>query len=66
MLNRSNGHVLKSFHVGTVWAGPSISRGRIYVGSGSILFFKKQYEGMLYSYGLPGQDAVDKLGEGNE
>lgn len=36
-------------------SGPSISRGRIYVGTGSILFLKKEIEGSLQCYGLPGE-----------
>lgn len=66
VVDTKNGRPLKEFHVGTVWSGPSISRGRIYVGTGSILFLKKQMKGALISYGLPGQDEVDRMGSGNE
>ena len=66
VLDASNGKVLKSKHIGTVWSGPSISRGRVYVGTGSILFLKKQMNGILYSFGLPGEDEVDRLGSGEE
>ena len=66
VVDASTGQLLRSIHVGTVWAGPSISRGRIYVGSGSILFLKKQTTGTLYSFGLPGEDSVDRMGAGNE
>ena len=66
VLDAANGKVLKSKHIGTVWSGPSISRGRIYVGTGSILFLKKQMNGILYSFGLPGEDEVGRLGGGDE
>ena len=52
-------------HIGVVWSGPSISRGRIYVGTGSILFLEKQATGTLYSFGLP-DDEIDQMGAGNE
>jgi len=66
VLDAGSGRVLKQFTVGTVWSGPSISRGRIYVGTGSILFLKQNMKGILYSFGLPGEDAVDKMGAGKE
>jgi polyvinyl alcohol dehydrogenase (cytochrome) len=58
-----------------VWCGPSVSRDRVYVGTGGIvldfgiLFSPEQYrfnfplsrEGAVYSFGLPGEDAVDRL-----
>ncbi len=37
-LNKTNGTILKEFKLGPVWCGPSISRGRVYVGSGNNLF----------------------------
>jgi len=49
-----------------VWSGPSISRGRIYVGTGSILFLKQQLKGSLISYGLPGEDEIERMGAGTE
>jgi polyvinyl alcohol dehydrogenase (cytochrome) len=66
---------LKEIPLGPVWCGPSVSRGRVYVGSGNILFapldpkeayFPKSIFGTLYSFGLPGTDEVDRLGEGDE
>jgi len=66
VVDAASGQVVKNFHVGTVWSGPSISRGRIYVGTGSILFLKKQLKGALISYGLPGEDEIDRLGAGAE
>ena len=60
------GRTAKELYVGTVWSGPSISRGRIYVGTGSILFLKQQLKGSLISYGLPGEDEIDRMGAGTE
>ena len=65
-LDTSSGQVLFSQDIGVVWAGPSISQGRVYVGSGSVLFFETQEEGVLWSFGLPGQDTIDDMGAGNE
>ena len=66
VLNAETGNVLNELSVGTVWSGPSISRGRIYVGTGSILFLKKQDTGHLMCFGLPGEDEIDRMGSGNE
>ncbi len=52
----------------SVWSTPS------YVGTGSTLFtpmnfeayFPKKNTGVLYSFGLPGEDAVSRLGAGKE
>ena len=61
--------------LGPVWSGPSVSRGRVYVGTGNILFspfdtkegyFPKRLTGTLYSFGLPGKDEVERLGAGDE
>jgi outer membrane protein assembly factor BamB len=67
------GTVLKEIDLGPVWSGPSVSRGRVYVGTGNTLFnpyfegyFPKKYTGVLYSYGLPGNDEVGRLGAGKE
>jgi glucose dehydrogenase len=74
-LDTRNGKVLKEISIGPVWCGPSVSRGRVYVGSGNLLFapfdpreayFPKRLTGTLYSFGLPGQDEVDQMGKGNE
>ena len=57
--------------------GPAVSRGRVYVGTGNILFtsegsaslfsvFPHRSTGMLISFGLPGEDEVDRLGAGKE
>jgi outer membrane protein assembly factor BamB len=73
-LNAANGQVLKELALGPVWSGPSVSRGRVYVGTGNTLlssanyesYFPKQYTGALYSFGIPEEDEVDRLGRGNE
>lgn len=66
MLDAESGKMLKEIPIGTVWSGPSISRGRVYVGTGSILFLKQQATGILYSFGLPGDDEIARMGAGNE
>jgi polyvinyl alcohol dehydrogenase (cytochrome) len=73
-LNAATGTVLKEIELGPVWSGPSVSRGRVYVGTGNTLFtasnyeafFPKKYTGVLYSFGLPGEDEVSRLGGGKE
>lgn len=74
-LDTANGKVLKEIRLGPVWCGPSVSRGRVYVGTGNILFapfdpkeayFPKRLTGTLYSFGLPGKDEVDQMGKGDE
>ncbi len=61
VLDVANGKVLTQKQIGTVWSGPSISRGRILVGTGSVLFLKEQSTGTLYSFGLPGDDEFDRI-----
>jgi outer membrane protein assembly factor BamB len=73
-LDAAKGTVLKEIDVGPVWSGPSVSRGRVYVGTGNTLFlpmdfeayFPKKKTGILYSFGLPGEDEVSRLGAGKE
>jgi polyvinyl alcohol dehydrogenase (cytochrome) len=68
-LDAETGSVLKEIAIGPVWSGPSVSRGRVYVGTGNTLFtpsdseafFPKKFTGELYSFGLPGEDEVDRL-----
>lgn len=70
-LDAATGQVLKEIGLGPVWAGPSLSRGRVYVGGGNTLFgpsefecfFPKKYTGSVQCFGLPGRDEVDKLVE---
>jgi outer membrane protein assembly factor BamB len=73
-LEAATGAVLREIDLGPVWSGPSVSRGRVYVGTGNTLFsaadyeafFPKKYTGVLYSFGLPGEDAVARMGAGDE
>jgi hypothetical protein len=74
-LDTGSGAVLKEVVIGPVWCGPAVSRGRVYVGSGNLLFaphdpregyFPKGLTGILYSFGLPGADEVSRMGQGTE
>jgi polyvinyl alcohol dehydrogenase (cytochrome) len=73
-LDATTGSLLKDIDLGPVWSGPAISRGRVYVGTGNTLFspldyesfFPKKYSGVLYSFGLPGDDEVSLLGSGKK
>ncbi|HJS06456.1 MAG TPA: PQQ-binding-like beta-propeller repeat protein, partial [Pirellulales bacterium] len=73
-LDAASGGVLNEIDLGPVWSGPSVSRGRVYVGTGNRqfspadyeTFLPKKYTGVLYSFGLPGDDEVSRLGVGNE
>jgi polyvinyl alcohol dehydrogenase (cytochrome) len=73
-LDTATGSVLKELDLGPVWSGPSVSRGRVYIGTGNTLFSPADYEaffpkkntGVLYSFGLPGEDEVSRLGMGKE
>jgi polyvinyl alcohol dehydrogenase (cytochrome) len=65
-LDAATGAVLKEITLGPVFAGPSLSRGRVYVGGGNTLFtpsalecfFPKKYTGSVQCFGLP--DAVER------
>ena len=37
-LDAETGKLLKEIEIGPVWSGPSVSRGRVYVGTGNTLF----------------------------
>jgi polyvinyl alcohol dehydrogenase (cytochrome) len=73
-LDAATGAVLKEIELGPVWSGPSVSRGRVYVGTGNTLFspadyetyFPKKYTGVLHCFGLPGEDEISRLGAGRE
>ncbi len=73
-LDAATGKVLKEISLRPVFAGPSVSRGRVYVGTGntqwvendSEAYFPKSTTGVVYSFGLPGPDDIDKLGAGDE
>jgi outer membrane protein assembly factor BamB len=71
----ATGKSLKEIDLGPVWCGPTVSRGRVYVGTGNLLFqpgspreayFPKRANGWVISFGLPGDDEVSRLGAGNE
>lgn len=71
-LDAQTGAVLKQIALGPVFAGPSLSRGRVYVGGGNTLwnagefecFFPKKYTGSIQCFGLPEEDEVDRLIKG--
>jgi len=74
-LDTTTGKVLKETDLGPVWCGPTVSRGRVYVGTGNLLFapgnpreayFPKRTTGIVYSFGLLGEDEVSRLKTGNE
>ena len=73
-LDAASGATLREIDLGPVWSGPSVSRGRVYVGTGNTqftpsdyeTFFPKKYTGVLYSFGLPGEDEVSRMGAGKE
>jgi polyvinyl alcohol dehydrogenase (cytochrome) len=71
-VDMGNGAVLKELELGPVWCGPTISRGRVYVGTGNLLFapenpqeayFPKSATGSVRSFGLPGDDEVTRIKE---
>jgi glucose dehydrogenase len=75
-LDTATGAVLAEFDLGRpVWCGPTVSRRRVYVGTGNLLFapfdpsegyFPKSAAGTVVSYGLPGDDEVSGMGSGDE
>jgi outer membrane protein assembly factor BamB len=74
-LDASTGKVLKEIDLGPVWCGPTVSRGRVYVGTGNLLFapgvpqeayFPKSATGAVWSFGLPGEDEVSRMKGGDE
>ncbi len=62
-INAETGELLNEIPVGPVLCGPSVSRGRVYVGTGNTQFsntpgeayFPKKFTGELIVFGLPGQ-----------
>ncbi|MCS6866156.1 MAG: PQQ-binding-like beta-propeller repeat protein [Gemmataceae bacterium] len=70
VLDASRGQLLKEIAIGPVWSGPAVSRGRVYVGTGNVLFssagdftlFPHQPHGVIISFGLPGDDEISRLG----
>ena len=73
-LDAKTGKSLRELYLGPVLAGPSVSRGRVYIGTGNTHFrngpeeayFPKRPTGILYSFGLPGEDQISQMGAGNE
>lgn len=74
-LDAATGAVLKEIELGPVWSGPTVSRGRVYVGTGNLLFipgslqevyFAKSFAGTVRSFGLPGDDEVSRMQSGDE
>lgn len=74
-LDVARGNVLKEIDLPPVWCGPTVSRGRVYVGTGNLLFapgnpqeayFPKSAFGSVHSFGLPGEDEISRMGAGNE
>jgi len=74
-LDASTGALLNEIDVGPVWCGPTVSRGRVYVGTGNLLFspenpredyFPKSATGTVRSFGLPGDDEITRMNSGNE
>jgi polyvinyl alcohol dehydrogenase (cytochrome) len=74
-IDTDTGKSLKEIQLGPVWSGPVVSRGRVYVGTGNLLFspgnpaeayFPKTASGAVYSFGLPGQDEVDRMKGGSD
>src|SRR5204863_4165047 len=71
VLDAAAGEVLKEIEIGPVWSGPAVSRGRVYVGTGNVLFttggnmalFPFEPNGAVISLGLPGDDEVTRLGK---
>jgi len=74
-VDAATGKSLNEIPLGPVWCGPIVSRGRVYVGTGNLLFspgnpdeayFPKSEHGSVRSFGLPGVDEIDRLKGGNE
>jgi polyvinyl alcohol dehydrogenase (cytochrome) len=75
-LDMASGKVLREVELGEpVWCGPVVSRGRVTVGTGNLLFrpgdsseayFPKSLFGTVFSFGLPGEDEVDRMKAGDE
>jgi polyvinyl alcohol dehydrogenase (cytochrome) len=68
-LDASSGRKLCEIQLPPVWSGPALSRGRVYVGTGNIVLpdpgFRlgpTQSTGTLFSFGVPGEDEVSRMG----
>jgi len=66
----ATGKLIKELPLGPVWCGPSVSNGRVYVGSGNTLFnnydeeayFPKRFTGTVFCLGLPSSGAPSGTG----
>lgn len=74
-VDAATGKSLFEIPLGPVWCGPIVSRGRVYVGGGNLLFqpgnaqedyFPKSTHGSVRSFGLPEEDEVDRMKSGDE
>jgi polyvinyl alcohol dehydrogenase (cytochrome) len=72
-LDAATGKMLLEIQLPPVWSGPAVSRGRVYVGTGNIVLpdpglrlGPNQPTGVLFSFGLPGEDEVSRMGGGKE
>ena len=71
-LDAASGKVLRELDLPPVWSGPSVSRGRVYVGTGNIVIPDLKFacpqrsSGVAFSFGLPGEDEVERLDGGDE
>ena len=72
-LDASTGKPLRAIQLPPVWSGPAVSRGRVYVGTGNIVLPDMNFStgpsqsmGTLFSFGLPGEDEVSRMGGGKE
>jgi polyvinyl alcohol dehydrogenase (cytochrome) len=71
-LDAATGKELREIQLPPVWSGPAVSRGRVYVGTGNIItpdvafLGPRQSTGTLFSFGLPGEDEVSRLGARKE
>lgn len=70
-LDATTGKPLCEIALPPVWSGPSVSRGRVYVGTGNIVlpdvnffFGPLRSTGTLYCFGLPGEDEISRMGGG--
>lgn len=76
IVDTSTGKLLREIDLNEpIWCGPVVSRGRVYVGTGNLLFapnnaqedyIPKSPFGAIISFGLPGEDEVDRMRLGKE
>lgn len=65
-LDAPTGALLREINLPPVWSGPAVSRGRVYVGTGSVVlpaldfFVPRQSTGTLFCFGLPDETEPDR------